>query len=61
MIFLSLDMNVPLNALQVIERLNRFGVKVDDVSSRGFRLVTHYWIDDEGVKQTIDAFARSIS
>lgn len=56
MIFLSLDKTVPLNAVQVIERLIRFGVRIDDVSPRGFRLVTHYWIDDEGVSQTLDAF-----
>jgi threonine aldolase len=61
MIFLSLDKSIPLNALQVIERLNSYGVKIDDVSMRGFRLVTHYWIDDEAVNQTLDAFARSIS
>jgi threonine aldolase len=56
MIFLGLADEVPLNTLQVTERLEQLGVKVGAVASRRFRLVTHYWIDDLGVERAVEAF-----
>jgi hypothetical protein len=32
------------------------GVLVDPENSRRFRLVTHYWIDDQAVDKTLSAF-----
>jgi hypothetical protein len=32
------------------------GVLIGSTGERSFRLVTHYWIDDEGVEKTIEAF-----
>lgn len=40
----------------VAERLKARGVLVGDTGPHSFRLVTHYWIDDEGVTQTVQAF-----
>jgi len=56
MIFLSLEPSVPMNAVEAVKRLNTHGVKVGVVSERGFRLVTHYWIDDQAVEQAVKAF-----
>lgn len=56
MVFLSLEDVIPFDARQIAERLIKFGVRVGVVDRRRFRLVTHYWIDDPGVEQAIEAF-----
>ena len=56
MVFVSLKDNVPLYSSQVAARLTEKGVKVGTVGPRRFRMVTHYWIDDEGIEQTLKAF-----
>ena len=56
MVFISLDEKIGLSEAQVCGRLAEAGVKVGSVGARRFRMVTHYWIDDEGIKQTLDAF-----
>ncbi len=60
MVFVSLseDGSQPMNAAQASARLVEMGVKVQTIGPRRFRLVTHYWIDDEGIEQTINAFKR---
>lgn len=58
MVYLSLDEAVPLSAEQVVERLAERGVKVGAVGPRQFRLVTHYWIDDEAVDCAVEAFGQ---
>lgn len=60
MVFLSLDDDLPLDARQVADRLTGFGIKVGVVDRRRFRLVTHYWIDDAGIDQAIEAFREVI-
>lgn len=61
MIFVSLDPENELNAAQVADRLKEYGVYVGVVGSRRFRLVTHCWIDDEGIEQTRSAFSEVLS
>jgi threonine aldolase len=56
MVFCELEPAVSMNASQVVEALQQFGVLVGDVSARRFRLVTHYWIDDAAVDATVKAF-----
>lgn len=56
MIFMNLADNFPQNAKQVASELAKMGVKVGVVGQRRFRLVTHYWIDDQAVDKTIVAF-----
>ena len=56
MVFVSLADDVPGPAAAVCPRLEKHGVLIHDVSQRAFRLVTHYWITDEDVQQTIRAF-----
>lgn len=57
MVFPCLADSVKLNAGQLDRALQKQGIKVDVVSDRLFRLVTHYWISDEDVQKTIAAFA----
>jgi threonine aldolase len=57
MVFCSLDDEVPLDGSQVAAALSERNVRVGLVGPRRFRLVTHYWIDNNGVKSAIEAFA----
>lgn len=58
MVFAVLDENVPATAAEIAQRLLEYGVKVGAVGPRRFRLVTHYWIDDEGVSRAVQAFKK---
>ena len=61
MVYLHLDDRIPLDGMQVQQKLLAYGVKAGDAGARGFRLVTHYWIDDAGIQQTIHAFQKVLS
>ncbi len=52
---LSPDARVPLATLA--QELLQQGIKIDVVSERMFRLVTHYWIDDADVERTLHQFS----
>ena len=56
MVFISLAPEVALAAEDVIEKLKAFGVLIGATDKRSFRLVTHFWISDDDVKKTIEAF-----
>lgn len=56
MVFLSIDEKVNLSVEQILRELADRGIKVGKTGERRFRLVTHYWIDDEDVTSVIDAF-----
>jgi threonine aldolase len=56
MVFPTLADEVPLDAVQFSARLVQRGVRVDEVSPRSFRLVTHYWISDKDVDTAVQAF-----
>jgi len=58
MVFISLNDKVTSSAAEVVARLYEHKIRVGTVSSRRFRLVTHYWIDDEGVDRALKAFAQ---
>ncbi len=61
MVFPSLGTNIKLNAAEVSKKLAGDGIKVSAVSDRRLRLVTHAWVDDEAVRQTINAFEKILS
>jgi threonine aldolase len=61
MIFCSLAPGFPLTSAEVAARMVDKGVKVGAVGTRRFRLVTHYWIDDEGVEKALDAFKSALA
>jgi threonine aldolase len=56
MVFLSLDERLPLNAKMAASKLAEQKVYVGVIGERRFRLVTHYWIDDEAIEHSIKAF-----
>src|SRR5512138_697873 len=57
MVYLNLAENVPVDAGQIMQRMKKQGVLVDPENPRRFRLVTHYWIDDDAVAEAVAAFA----
>jgi threonine aldolase len=61
MVYLNLSEDIPLDAQQITRRMKEHGVLVDPENARRFRLVTHYWIDDEAVEKTVSAFAKSLN
>jgi len=56
MVYLTLGNTVTLNASDVALLLKEKGVLVGVVGTRRFRLVTHYWIDEQAVSQAVDGF-----
>jgi threonine aldolase len=55
MVYFDLEDSVALTENQIIEEMKKHGVLVDYSAPRQFRLVTHYWVDDAGVEQTVQA------
>ncbi len=58
MVFADLTEDVPFTAKEVAARLAQFDVRVGAVGERRFRMVTHVWVDDAGIDQTLQAFAK---
>ena len=58
MVFAQLNAAVPQSAPEIAAQLLQHGVKVMAVGPRRFRMVTHYWITDAGVDQTVNAFQK---
>ncbi|GAB4496781.1 MAG: low-specificity L-threonine aldolase [Anaerolineales bacterium] len=61
MVYLTLSPRVNADAQQVAARLREAGILVGVTGARRFRLVTHYWIDDDAVARTVAAFADALS
>jgi threonine aldolase len=58
MVFVSLKSTIPQNAREIADHLVKDGIRVGVVAERRFRLVTHYWITDKAVHETLSAFSR---
>jgi threonine aldolase len=56
MVFMNLGEDVGMSAAGVAEKLKEHGVLAGVADERRFRLVTHYWIDDEAVERAVAAF-----
>lgn len=56
MVFVKINDDIKKNTSELAAKLREKGIKVGISGSRRFRMVTHYWIDDEAIAQTIDAF-----
>lgn len=56
MVFFSWDNSIPYDEHQFIERLRQEGVLAGSPGPRRIRLVTHYWISDQDIEQTLVAF-----
>jgi threonine aldolase len=61
MVFPSIDPALKIAPRIFTEKLNARGIKIGVVGPSRFRLVTHYWINDEGVERTLKAFKELLS
>ena len=61
MVFPYLTSSVSLTPSDIATKLAERGIKIGVVGPRSFRLVTHYWINDEDVATTIHAFREIIN
>lgn len=61
MVFPSLSDEIRATTEEVAAQLARMGVKVGVVARRRFRLVTHYWVTEEDIAYTIQAFHKVLS
>jgi hypothetical protein len=59
MVYATLTKDYPGSLAEAVFRFEECGIKIDAAGPRRIRLVTHFWIDDEGVERTIRA-GRSI-
>jgi threonine aldolase len=60
MVFIQLSEAILPDAYQIASKLKEYGVLAGIPGERTFRLVTHYWIDDEGIERTVEAFKKAI-
>ena len=58
MIYFNLAKDAKVTSQQIGERMLEAGILVDAYHPYRFRLVTHYWIDDDAVEKSIAAFKK---
>ena len=56
MVFCELDGSAQASSTQIAAKLSAQGLRVGAVGDRCFRLVTHYWINDQDVEQAVKIF-----
>ncbi|MFH2039214.1 MAG: low-specificity L-threonine aldolase [Chloroflexota bacterium] len=56
MVFLTISDHVNYSAKQISSLLEKQGIRIGIVGEKRFRLVTHYWIKDDDINKTIEAF-----
>jgi threonine aldolase len=61
MVYLNLSEDAPLDAHQITQKMKDDGVLVEPENTVRFRLVTHYWIDDDAVEKTVLAFQKALN
>lgn len=61
MIYFNLAVHVSDSAQLITEKMKGYGVLLDPDNSRRFRLVTHFWIDDEAVEKALHTFGQVLN
>jgi threonine aldolase len=60
MVFVNLVKGYPKSAEMVEAEMAKENVRVEVTGPGAFRLVTHYWITDEGIERAVQAFKRVV-
>jgi threonine aldolase len=58
MVYFGLKADVPLDTSDLVKGMAARGVRINPVSARRVRLVTHYWIDDAAIEKTVTAMGQ---
>jgi threonine aldolase len=61
MVYLNLAQDVKIDSASIIDVALKHGILLDAENARRFRLVTHYWVDDDAVKKVIKAFESAMA
>ena len=61
MVYMNLSADAKLNSSQIVEQMKTRGILLDAENTQRFRLVTHYWIDEQGVEKTVQSFREVLS
>jgi threonine aldolase len=61
MVFLDLSKSLGKNSHEIAAELKNLGVLVGTPGDIRFRLVTHYWVNDESISKVIDSFMKVLS
>ena len=56
MVFINLADDIKMSPQDIRQKLKEHNILVGLAGERGFRLVTHYWIDDDCIHKTINTF-----
>ena len=59
MFWINMDPKAGIMTQDLIERLEKDGIKLTARNGYRMRLVVHYWIDDAAIDKAIDGFARA--
>ena len=54
--FINLVDDLKISQQDIRQKLKEHNILVGLAGERGFRLVTHYWIDDDCIQKTINTF-----
>ena len=60
MVYISLAEDFPLDSTAIAQFIEKQGIRVGVINPRRFRLVTHYWINDEAIEKVITAFQQAM-
>lgn len=61
MVFPEVVAHIPLVASDIKTSLMDLGILIGAVGARRMRLVTHYWVNDEMIERTVEAFEKIMS
>ena len=61
MVYVNLAADLPSGRQHIAAVIEKQGIRVGVINPRRFRLVTHYWIDDEAVEKVIAAFRQAMA
>ena len=61
MVFIELTEKVTKTGQQIVEELKKENILIGNVGPRNFRMVTHYWVNDQGIEKTLKVMKKAVS
>jgi threonine aldolase len=60
MVFVELTDTIQKSSIQILRELEKENIFIGNVGPRNFRLVTHYWVDDQAIEKTLKTLSKLI-
>jgi threonine aldolase len=54
MVYFSIAEGIPITTSELANKVAQYRLKIDASEKHRIRLVTHYWIDDKDIEQTLE-------